>query len=93
MAITMQLSEFVGALSQVGIIAVAASSLVSIFIFASILLFVGCLWRRFFKKKKRLIDRLPPSVTYRKQPPHYDVVQFSPKQELPMKRNESYHSR
>ena len=80
-------------LSQAGIIAVVASSIATVFILASVLLFTGCLWRRFCRRKKRLIESLPPSVTYRKQLPHYDDVQFPLKKELPMKPHESYHSR
>ena len=81
-----------GLLNQVGIITVA-SSVAAVFIVASILLFTGYLCRWFHRKKKRLIDSLPPAVTYRKQLPHYDDVQFPCKQELPLKPNESYHSR
>ena len=75
-----------------GIIIAVASSVAAVFIVASIALFASCLYRRFCRKKKRLIDTLPPAVTYRKQLSHYDDVQFPPKQELPMKPNESYHS-
>ena len=75
-----------------GIITAVASSVAAVFIMASIALFAGCLCRQFCRKKRRLIDTLPPTVTYRKQLPHYEDVRFPPKQELPMKPNESYHS-
>ena len=81
-----------GFLSQDGIIAMS-SSLAAVFILTSIVLFAGCLCRQFCCKKKRLIETLPPAITYRKQLPHYDDVQFPPKREVSMKPNESYHSR
>ena len=76
-----------------GIIIAVASSVAAVFLVASIILFTGCLCRQFCRKKKRLIDTLPPAVTYRKQLPHYDDIQFPPNEELPVKPNESYHSR